>query len=149
MSHGQPDYNFWLSVQVFGCPYLEQGFGIIILLLVYTYVITRRQKLENSEGVVMKNFWARNGIALPPENSLCLAHLFMPMDSFVTFLDFSFLFFIFLPYFSSSLEFIKYTRTNLLQIQWLSVGQLYQYFWLSGDCFGCPGRTDNQNFERC
>ncbi len=22
---GQPGYNYWLSVQVFGCPYLEQG----------------------------------------------------------------------------------------------------------------------------
>ncbi len=31
---------------------------------------------------------------------------------------------------------------------WLSVGQLHQYFRLSADVFGCPGRTDNQNFER-
>ncbi len=31
----------------------------------------------------------------------------------------------------------------------LSVGQPHQYFWLSGDFFYCPGRTDNQNFERC
>ncbi len=31
---------------------------------------------------------------------------------------------------------------------WLPVGQPHQYFWLSGDFFGCPGRTDNQNFER-
>ncbi len=23
LSHGQPGYNFWLSAQVFGCPYLE------------------------------------------------------------------------------------------------------------------------------
>ncbi len=23
--HGQPGFNFWLSVQGFGCPYLEQG----------------------------------------------------------------------------------------------------------------------------
>ena len=30
---------------------------------------------------------------------------------------------------------------------WLSVGQPHQYFWLSGDCFGCPGRTDNRIFE--
>ncbi len=28
LSHGQPSYNIWLSVQVFGCPYLEQGVGI-------------------------------------------------------------------------------------------------------------------------
>ena len=34
LSHGQPDYNFWLSVQVFGCPYLEQGFGINIILAI-------------------------------------------------------------------------------------------------------------------
>ncbi len=32
---------------------------------------------------------------------------------------------------------------------WLSVGQLHQYFWLSGDFFCCPGRTNNRNFERC
>ncbi len=32
---------------------------------------------------------------------------------------------------------------------WLSVGQLHQIFWLSGDLFGSPGRTDNWNFERC
>ncbi len=32
---------------------------------------------------------------------------------------------------------------------WLSVGQPHQYFWLSGDFFGCPGRTDNRIFERC
>ena len=25
LSHGQPSCNFWLSVHVFGCPYLEQG----------------------------------------------------------------------------------------------------------------------------
>ncbi len=25
LSHGQPGYNFWLSVQGFGCPYLGQG----------------------------------------------------------------------------------------------------------------------------
>ena len=25
LSHGQPCWNFWLSVKVFGCPYLEQG----------------------------------------------------------------------------------------------------------------------------
>ncbi len=31
---------------------------------------------------------------------------------------------------------------------WLSVGQPHQYFWLSGDFFGCPGRTDNRIFER-
>ena len=36
-------------------------------------------------------------------------------------------------------------RQNL----WLSVGQLHQIFWLSGDLFGCLGRTDNRNFERC
>ncbi len=30
----------------------------------------------------------------------------------------------------------------------LSVGQPHQYFRLSGDFFGCPRRTDNQNFER-
>ena len=27
LSHGQPGYNLWLSVQVFGCPYLEHGSG--------------------------------------------------------------------------------------------------------------------------
>ena len=31
---------------------------------------------------------------------------------------------------------------------WLSVGQLHQYLCLSGDIFGCPGHTENQNFER-
>ncbi len=25
LSHRQPGYNFWMSVQVFGCLYLEQG----------------------------------------------------------------------------------------------------------------------------
>ncbi len=30
----------------------------------------------------------------------------------------------------------------------LSVGQLHQYLWLSGDFFGYPGLTDSQNFER-
>ncbi len=30
---------------------------------------------------------------------------------------------------------------------WLSIGQLHLYFWLSGDFCGCPGRTDNQNYE--
>ncbi len=36
-------------------------------------------------------------------------------------------------------------RQNL----WLSFGQLHQMFWLSGNLFGCPGRTDNRNIERC
>ena len=35
----------------------------------------------------------------------------------------------------------------LLQV-WLSVGQLHQYFWLSGDLFvGCLNPTDNQNLN--
>ncbi len=31
---------------------------------------------------------------------------------------------------------------------WLSVGQPHQFFLLSGNFFGCPGHTDNQNLER-
>ncbi len=29
LSHGHPGYNFWLSVPVFGCPYLEQGKWVV------------------------------------------------------------------------------------------------------------------------
>ena len=41
-------------------------------------------------------------------------------------------------------------KKRLLPVElWLSAGQLEYNFRLSGSCFGCPGRTDNQNFEHC
>ncbi len=42
---------------------------------------------------------------------------------------------------------IHVQRWLLAKDLWLSVGQLHQYFWLSGIFFGCPGCMDNQNFE--
>ncbi len=74
LSHGQPGYNLWLSVQVFGCPYL--------VCLYLEYINIHVQKLS-------------------------FGYRFMV---------------------------VRQTTASV--------------FWLSGDFFCCPRRTDNQNFER-
>ncbi len=51
LSHGQPGYNIWLSVQVFGCPNMEQGIccGWVSQL--------GRPNLWLSVGQLHQNFW--------------------------------------------------------------------------------------------
>ena len=70
LSHGQQDYNLWLSGQIFGCPYLE-------------YTLTK-----GSFGYRFMGFMV-----------------------------------------------VRRTTASV--------------FMVVGNVFGCPGRTDNQNLERC
>ena len=55
----------------------------------------------------------------------------------------SFTLHIFSPIFLPPLKFInfKIQTYKVATDLWLSFGQLHQCFWLSGDSFGCPGRT--------
>ncbi len=66
-----------------------------------------------------------------------------PMDNLVT----NYNFWLSVQVISCPYFYIHVQRWVLATDWWLSVGQLHQYLLLSGDFFGCPGRTDNQNFE--